>query len=286
VIELAANRYGKSAIRVVRVDRSTEPHRIWDLTVDVALEGDFADAHVAGDNAKVVATDTMKNTVYAFARDRLGGSIEAYGRALAEHFVTVPQVESATVDIRQAAWIPAAGRPDSFVRDGSFGRLARVVAVAGGSTSVEAGLADLIVMKTARSAFGGFPRDRYTTLPDTRDRLMASKLTARWRYGPDDVDHDALHRAVTASLLEAFGDHDSESVQHTIWVVGREVLERHADLVEITLEMPNLHHWLVDLSPFGLDNPGEVFVATSEPHGLIRATVRRGGSPSGGGVTG
>jgi urate oxidase len=130
-------------------------------------------------------------------------------------------------------------------------------------------------MKTTRSAFSGFPRDRYTTLPETEDRLMATKVTAIWRYGAPDIDFDAVYAAVRSTLLEVFADHDSPSVQTSIWIMARAMLERHAELDEVRMVLPNLHHWLVDLGPFGLENDRQVYVATTEPHGLIEATVRR-----------
>jgi urate oxidase len=278
VIELGANRYGKAAIRVVRVGRDTTPHRLRDLTVAIALEGDFTAAHVDGDNRLVVATDTMKNTAYAFALDHLDGSIEGYGRALAEHFLEFDQVDAATVNIRGHHWQPidVAGTParDAFVRGGEGTRLATVTASRTGTT-IEAGVEDLVVMKTTRSAFEGFPRDEYTTLPETDDRLMATKLTAIWQYGAPDLDFDRAFLDVRTTLLEVFADHDSPSVQTSIWIMAKAMLERHQELDEIRMVLPNLHHWLADLSPFGLTNDRAVYIATTEPHGLIEATIRR-----------
>ncbi len=279
MIELGANRYGKAAIRLVRVTRDPGGHQVRDLTVAIALEGDFDAAHTDGDNTNVIATDTMKNTAYIFAKDHLDGSIEAYGRVLAEHFLAEPQVDVATVNVRAHQWsaIDVAGTPapDAFVRGGEGTRVANVSASLGG-VLVEAGVEDLIVMKTGRSAFSGFPRDRYTTLPETDDRLMATRLTAIWRYGAPDLDFDATFAAVRATLLEVFADHDSASVQESIWIMARAILERHEEITEIRMVLPNLHHWLVDLSPFGLENDREIFTPTTEPHGLIEATVRRG----------
>lgn len=278
MIELAANRYGKAAIRLVRVARDPGGDRLIDLTVAIALEGAFEAAHTDGDNALVVATDTMKNTAYAFAKDHLDGSIEAYGRALAEHFLAEPQVETATVNVRSHHWsaIDVAGTPspNAFVRGGEGTRMATVTARVAGVT-VEAGVEDLIVMKTTRSAFSGFPRDRYTTLPETDDRLMATRITAVWRYGSPEVEGDATFAAVRATLLEVFADHDSPSVQASIWIIAGAILERHEEVEEIRVVLPNLHHWLVDLSPFGLENDREIYTPTTEPHGLIEATVRR-----------
>jgi urate oxidase len=278
MIELGPNRYGKAAIRLVRVGRDTSPHRLRDLTVAIALEGDFTSAHVDGDNSLVVATDTMKNTTYALAADQLTGSIEDFAAVLGRHFLQYEQVERSIVNIREHAWHPVdvAGSPapDAFVRSGEGTRVA-TVAVGRDATVVEAGIEDLIVMKTTRSAFSGFPRDRYTTLAETEDRLMATKLTAIWVYGPSDIDFDATWAAVRATLLEVFADHDSPSVQTSIWIMAKAMLERHEELDEVRMVLPNLHHWTVDLDRFGIENDRLVYVATTEPHGLIEATVRR-----------
>ena len=279
MIELGANRYGKAQIRLVRVVRGPGAHRVRDLTVAIALEGEFAAAHTDGDNSLVVATDTMKNTAYAFAKEHLDGSLEDYGRALARHFLAFDQVDRASISIREHGWSPVATRAgpasDAFVRGGTGTRIATVVDALTGIT-IEAGVEDLVVMKTARSGFSGFPRDRYTTLPDVDDRIMATKVTAIWRYGSPELAGDELHAAIQATLLDVFADHDSPSVQTSIWLMGRAILERHEEVAEVRMSLPNLHHWLVDLRPFGLDNDNEVFVATTEPHGLIEATVRRG----------
>jgi urate oxidase len=279
MIELAADRYGKAAIRLVRVGRESTPHALRDLTIAIALEGDFTAAHTDGDNTNVIATDTMKNTAYAFAAEHLRGSIEHYATALARHFLDSEQVDRAIVNVREHAWHPidVGGAParDAFVRAGEGTRLATVAATRG-EVTVEAGVEDLVVMKTTRSAFEGFPRDRFTTLPDADDRLMATKVTAIWRYGAHDIDHDATWAAVRATLLEVFADHDSPSVQSSIWIMAKAMLERHEELDEVRMVLPNLHHWTVDLSPFGMTNDKQVYVATTEPHGLIEATVRRG----------
>ncbi len=278
MIELGRNRYGKAAIHVVRVVRDPAGHRVRDVVAAVALEGDFDTAHTDGDNTLVVTTDTMKNTAFAFAKDHLGGAIDEYARALAEHFLEFEQVDRATVNVRGHEWRPieVAGQPspDAFVRGGEGIRIATASA-ARGATTMESGVEDLVAMKTTRSAFKGFPRDGFTTLKEADDRLMATKITAIWRYGSPDVDFDATFAAVRTTLLEVFADHDSPSVQTSIWIMARAILERHEAVEEVRMVLPNLHHWLVDLEPFGLANDGEVYISTTEPHGLIEATVRR-----------
>jgi urate oxidase len=280
VSELGPNRYGKSAIRLVKIIRHEDRHEVRDLTVDIGLEGDFAAAHIDGDNANVVATDTMKNTVYAFAREHLTGAIERFGHVLARHFVGLAAVERATVSIDEHRWVRVptddGAAPDAFFRSGDFTRTA-VVSATETDTTVEAGIRDLTVMKTARSAFSGFPRDEYTTLPEVEDRIMATKISATWRFGggAEAVDYDASFDAIGATLLDVFAEHHSPSVQASVWIIGRAMLERHPEIDEVRMSLPNLHHWLVDLAPFGQKNESEIFVATREPHGLIEATVRR-----------
>ena len=278
MIELGPNRYGKAAIHLVRVARDEAGHRVRDVIVAVALEGDFTAAHADGDNSLVIATDTMKNTAFAYARDHLDASIEAYGRALAEHFLEFDQVERATVNVREHVWRPieVGGAParDAFLRSGDGIRVA-TVAASRGEITVEAGIEDLVAMKTTRSGFSGFPRDRYTTLAETDDRLMATKITAIWRYGSPDLDFDATFEAVRVTLLEVFADHDSPSVQTSIWIMAKAMLERHEAIEEVRMVLPKLHHWLADLGPYGMTNDAEVYVSTTEPHGLIEATVRR-----------
>ena len=206
--------------------------------MDIALAGDFAASYTDGDNSLVIATDTMKNTVYAFAPEHLTGAIEAFALVLARHFLDSPQVASASVNIAEHGWERLSGAtgpaPDAFRRTGGATRTASVVATASGVV-VESGVTDLVVMKTAKSAFTGFPRDRYTTLGETGDRIMATKVTATWRHGGSTADWDTSHAGVLATMLETFADHDSESVQHSIWILGKAMLERHTEIDEVRM---------------------------------------------------
>ncbi len=275
MIEVGANSYGKSAIRLVKVDRHVTPHLVRDLTIAIALEGDFAASYSEGDNSEVIATDTMKNTAYALAGEHLTGAIEDFGVVLGRHFLGEPQVERARVTIAEHAWRPIGEAADAFTRDASETRTA-VVVVGREGTSIRAGIADLTVMKTTRSAFSGFPRDRFTTLKETADRIMATKVSATWRYEPDaPVGFDPSYAGIRATFLEVIAEHFSVSVQASIWIIGKAILEHHPEVAEVSMSLPNLHHWTVDLSPFGIENDREVYVSTTEPHGLIEATIRR-----------
>ena len=280
---LGQNNYGKSGVRIVKVRRDTERHELWDLYVAVALEVDFEAAHVSGDNSKLLATDTMRNTVYALAKDHLTGSIEEFGLALVDHFLEAgPTVERARVRITGFPWerieVDGHGHPHSFVR-GSGERKAAVAGDEGGYRRVEAGLDTLLVMKTTESGWENFYRDRYTTLPDTNDRILATSITASWTYGEigAHLDFDHLWRGVRARILATFTDHYSPSVQNTLYRIGRAVLEGFPEIERIHLSFPNKHHLLYDLERFGIENNNEIFHATSEPYGLIEGTVERAG---------
>jgi urate oxidase len=284
---LGGNRYGKSGIRLVRVDRGAERHELVDLTVDVALEGNFAAAYVDGDNAAVLPTDTMRGTVYAFAGERPIGEPEAFGLRLAEHFVeTVPAATTARVHLTAAPWdrIEAGGppHPHAFVSAAAASPRTATVTRSGTAAWVVAGIADLPLLKTAGSAFEGFLTDRYTTLEPSRDRILATALTARWRYGTLEVDWAKALELVQQVLLRVFAEHDSRSVQHTLYAMGEAVLFHLPEVAEVRLTMPNRHHLLADLGPYGLANRDEVFAATDRPYGLIEGSVVREGAPPAG----
>jgi urate oxidase len=281
-IVLGPNQYGKAEVRVVAVDRSAPRHTLVDLNVSSSLRGDFAAAHIAGDNGHVLTTDAQKNTVFAFARDGVG-SPEEFGLRLARHFAgSYDWITGARVAVEAYGWdrIAVGGRPHdhAFSRNGSEVRTT-VVTVDGDDAHVIAGLTDLVVLKTTGSEFWGFPRDRYTTLAETRDRILATAVTARWRYAGTDLDFDACYAGVRTALLETFAATHSLALQQSLYAMGEAVLEQFADVAEIRLSMPNKHHFLQDLSAFGLDNPDVVYHADDRPYGLIEGTVLRDDAP-------
>lgn len=280
-IILGKNQYGKAEVRVVRVTRDTARHEIEDLNVTSQLIGDFASAHIDGDNSNVVATDTQKNTVYAFAKDGIG-SPEAFLLRLGTHFTSeFDWVTGGRWEAQQYSWerIVADGRghDHSFVRGGTETRTA-VVSIDGDRTAVIAGLEDLVVLKSTESGFVGYPKDKYTTLPETTDRILATSVTARWLYNRADIDFNAVFADVRSILLEAFSANYSHALQNTLHDMAAAVLDAHPEIDEIRFSTPNKHHFVVDLSPFGLENPNEVFYAADRPYGLIEASFLRDGA--------
>ncbi|HEX6352419.1 factor-independent urate hydroxylase [Actinophytocola sp.] len=274
-IRLGDNQYGKAETRLVRVDRHPDRHEVTDLNVSTALSGDLAATHLTGDNSGVLPTDTQKNTVYAFARDGVG-EIEDFALRLATHFVTnTPTIRRARVKIEQYTWERRGHH--SFVR--GTGTRTTTATFDGTVRTVVSGVDDLVVMNTTGSEFHGFHKDAYTTLPETNDRILATALTARWRHeSADNLDWAESHRETTKHLLEAFADTHSLSLQQTLYAMGERALRHRDELVEVRLALPNKHHFLVDLSPFELDNPGEVFHAADRPYGLIEGSVVRDGA--------
>jgi urate oxidase len=270
-ISLGPNRYGKAEIRMAHVDRSTGTHVLTDLNVSVALSGDLDAAHTAGDNAHVLPTDTQKNTVYAFAAEHGVGAIEDFGLRLARHFVTTPSITRAVVTIEAYPWRRLG--PHSFERDGGETRTARVT-VTRDEEHVISGVAGLVLMNTTDSEFVGYIKDRYTTLPETTDRILATSVDAAWRHESPEADWNATYGAARKALSDAFVGTYSRALQETLFAMGRAVLTAGEGLAEVRLSLPNRHHFLVDTAPFGLPNEGAVFHVDDRPYGLIEATVR------------
>lgn len=279
---LAENRYGKSRIRLVRVKRHRERHDFREWTLEILLQGDFESCFMDGDNSKILATDTMKNTVYSLARDSSATCMEEFGKELIDFLLRRnPQVSRAEVSISEKAWehIVAGGKPQptAFVQSGSERQTTKLTRAPGGKCSVTSGLENLVIMKTAGSGFEGYIKDSLTTLPPTADRLFGTALRANWNYSADNPPFAELRTKIREVLLSVFAAHESKSVQHTLYAMGEAVLAGVAEVEEIEITMPNMHCLLVDLSRFGQDNPNEIFVPTDEPHGYIEARIRRNG---------
>ncbi|MBM7503143.1 factor-independent urate hydroxylase [Agromyces aurantiacus] len=286
-IILGDHQYGKAENRIVRIVRDAPRHEIRDVNVSTALRGDFAAAHLVGDQANVLPTDTQKQTAYAFAK-RLGrDSIEEYGLALARHFVDeVSPVTGARIEIEDFAWtravVDGVEHDHTWVRNGQEVRTASVTVEGRGDAQrawVTGGLKDLVILKSTGSEFRGFYEDEFTILEPTTDRVMATSLTARWRFGTTQVAWDELYAGVRSILVDRFALVHSLALQQTLYEMGRAVLEAHEAIVEIRLSAPNKHHFLYDLGRFGLTNHGEVYHADDRPYGLIQASVTRDDAP-------
>jgi len=278
-IRLGENNYGKSRVRLLRVTRQDGRHDVKELTLEIRFEGDFDAAHTRGDNRKILPTDTMKNTVYALARQHSIEAVELFCLHLIEHFLTYnPQVSRVCIEAGEERWarLPLGGKPhpSAFTRAGEEKHTA-ILSGTRKETTVRAGIEGLVVMKTSKSAFENFLKDPFTTLKDDDNRILATELRADWLYAGDDVEFGSIWHGIREMLLETFAEHDSKSLQHTLYAMGEAVLNNFSNIREIHFSLPNKHFNMVDLAPFGMDNPGCVYLPTDEPHGLIEATVRK-----------
>ncbi|MFC8673523.1 MULTISPECIES: factor-independent urate hydroxylase [Streptomyces] len=282
---LGQNQYGKAENRVVRITRDGATHHIKDLNVSVSLSGAMDDVHYSGSNASVLPTDTTKNTVYAFAKEHGIESAEQFGIHLARHFVTSQEpIHRARIRIEEYTWerieVPGEAR-HSFVRKGQETRLAQIT-YDGSSWEVVSGLKDLTVLNSTDSEFWGYVKDKYTTLPEAYDRILATDVSGRWRFNwTDDAqempDWDASYEQTRQHMLRAFAETYSLSLQQTLYQMGSRIIENRDEIDEVRFSLPNKHHFLVDLEPFGLKNDNEVYFAADRPYGLIEATVLRDG---------
>ena len=287
---LGADQYGKAETRLVRIYRDTARHEIRDLNVSTSLRGDFAAAYLDGDQANVLPTDSQKNTAYAFALEHGVTEIETYALALARHFTDhIEPVQAARVEVDEYEWarVRLAGgeSPHAFVRASHEVRTTTATVEGRGREQrawLLSGLRDLVLLKSTGSEFAGFLHDQYTTLAETDDRVLATSLTARWRHLRPEADWNAVNASIRQVLIETFATVHSRALQQSLFEMGKAVLAAHEDIAEIRLSAPNKHHFLVDLSPFGLDNRGEVFHADDRPYGLIQCAVQREDAPPAG----
>lgn len=279
-VKIVQNNYGKSRVRLMKLVRDRARREMQSLTIAIALEGDFDEIHTVGDNSKCLPTDTMKNTVYALAGARDGlEQLEDFGRALASHFLeNNSQVAKASIDIADHVWkrmkFDGHDHDNSFIRGSREKRTAKIVATRN-EIRIESGVDELTVMKTANSGFANFPRDKFTTLPETNDRILATSVKATWRYADHSDATDDAWNKIRTCILRTFADHDSLSVQHTLYAIGEAVLDKFSTVDEIAFSMPNIHCLPVDISKFGLEDKNCIFVPTNEPHGLIEARLTR-----------
>lgn len=286
MVQLGANRYGKAEVRVVHVDRTAGPDgpdRVRDWNVSTSLAGDLAAVHLSGDNAHALPTDTQKNTVYAMAKKLGGLEPEAFGLELAAHYTGSQEaISRARIAIEEYPWVPLGPGGHSFARSGQYTRTTTVIEDRELGRSVVSGVADLIVLNTTGSQFWGFPRDEYTTLADAYDRMLATTVSASWRFRTPDADWGPAFTAAFTALTGAFTQTPSYSLQQTLYGMGSAVLAAVPELCEVRLALPNKHHFVVDLAPFGLANEDEVYYAADRPYGLIEGTVLADDAPDAG----
>jgi len=278
-IKLGKNAYGKNAVNISKIIRHKDHHEFRQLSVSIALQGDFETAHTEGDNTKVLPTDTQKNTVYVLAKEYLSGSIEEFRLVLSSHFMNNnSQLSAARIEIIEHLYhhlsFDGNKHPHAYISSGNE-KHTTVIEHERENITVTSGIKDLLILKTTDSAFKDYIKDRYTTLKETDDRIMATQCKAEWIYTSHQLNFTELYTHIRNSLLKTFAFHKSLSVQHTLYAMGEEVLKSFDAVKEVSLIMPNKHHILFNLEQFGLENRNEIFIATDEPFGYITGTVTR-----------
>ena len=277
---LAENHYGKSQVRLLQVGRRAEAHDVHDWTLGVYLTGPFETCYRDGDNTGILATDTMKNTVYAVARSSTAATIEAFALELAQYLTRRnPQATSVRITAEEKLWtrlkVDGAKHPTAFLQRGPDVATTSITCKPNTPPEITSGVRGLVILKTADSAFEGFQRDELTTLPEAADRLLATEATIDWLYTSVPANPAELRAAIMDTLLTTFANHQSLSVQHTLYAMGEAVLAAHSQVLELTLTMPNRHNIPANLAALGLDNPNTIFIPTPEPFGLIHARITR-----------
>ena len=278
-IVLGENTYGKNAVNLTKIIRNPDDHELKQVSINISLQGDFETAHKAGDNTKILPTDTMKNTVYVLAKENFTSSIEDFGIFLARHFKqNNPQVSQVKIEITEYLWsriiTEGIAHKHSFISNGNEKHTATIL-LNSNETRVTAGIKDLLILKTTDSAFKDYIRDQYTTLKETDDRILSTQCQVNWEYDSWQLNFTELYNTIRTTVLMTFANHKSLSVQHTLYAMGEKVLQGNDPVKKISFIMPNKHHLLFDLERFGIENNNEVFIATDEPYGYITGTVTR-----------
>lgn len=278
-MKLVANRYGKARVRVLKILREGAKHTIKEIDVTALLTGDFAGAYTSGDNSKVVATDTIKNTINVLAKQHLGDELERFALVLARHFLDrYEQVESAEIELGAKDWqclqIGGEAHPHSF-RAGSDARAWTRVVCTRTTQIVQSGIRDLVILKSTGSGWAGYPRDEFTTLPETNDRILATSFDATWTWSSAPVNYDSANESILAAMLGVFANDYSTSAQASVYAMGTAALQACPEIARVDMKMPNKHYLLINLKPFGLENQNDVFVPTDDPHGQIEGSVAR-----------
>jgi urate oxidase len=277
---LGENRYGKSRVRLSRITRYGDRHEFNEWTVQVLLHGDFETSFTEADNSKILPTDTMKNTVYSIARESKAATIEQFAKELGDYLLSNnPQVSKVSVEVTEGAWerltVDGSSEPATFKLGGPEKQTVVAVREKDRPWLITSGVDGLTILKTTKSAFTGYIKDKLTTLKPATDRIFGTCATVTWDYAPTAPDYATARARIIAALLKEFAAHQSMSVQHTLFDMGKAALDAAPEIARVTLTMPNLHHLLADLSPFGQENPNHIFVPIDEPHGYIEATVER-----------
>ncbi|PRP82005.1 uricase-like [Planoprotostelium fungivorum] len=286
--ELTKQRYGKNNVKFLRVVRDGPKHEVKELRVRILLEGAFEISYTQGDNSTIVATDTQKNTLFALAKLHPIEPLEQWCLQVANDFLARHKhISAVNLKVEEHPWdrIRVSGKEhDHAFEKGSGGiRIVKLRMPRNGTPSLSAGFRDLEILKTTQSGFEGFIRDEYTTLPETRDRVFATKMKCEYTFNRfSRTAFSSIQEKVKEIALSTFagnieGGTYSPSVQQTLYQTAQKVLNTIPEVETISFSLPNVHYYLCDFKNFktNVPNNNEVFHTYDGPSGLIEATVSR-----------
>lgn len=279
--------YGKNNVKLLHIKRNGLVHSIQELEVNTELTLATHKDYTEGDNSDIIATDSQKNTVYLLAQKHGVTCPEQLAIVLCRHFIkTYRHVLKVKVYIEQYPWqrIDADGKKHNhaFVMTPVATRFATATLKREGEIQLEAGLKDLRVLKTTQSAFVNFVNDDYRSLPDAKDRVFSTSVYSRWIYSDININFCKIWDQVKASIMKVFaGPADvgiySPSVQNTLHITEKLILDNIPEISYIEMVLPNRHYINVDLSkfPVGVATNDTVFMPLDKPSGNIRAALTR-----------
>ncbi|XP_070581881.1 uricase-like [Ptychodera flava] len=277
--------YGKNGVKVLRVCRHGNMHHVKEVEVNTELTLATKKDYTHGDNSDIIPTDTQKNTVYALAKIKGISSIEQFGIDLCSHFLTHPQVIKTSMYIEETPWkrIDNSGKEHvhAFILKPEAIRFCQVVQEKYGKPSVSAGLKGMKVLKTTNSGFEGFVRDKYTTLPEVKDRFFSTTVFCRWKYDNlFSLDFDTAWETVKNTILDEFAGPPergvySPSVQMTMHLTANHAMAKISQISEVEMTMPNSHYFTIDMTKLGMENKDEVMLPADKPAGNIRLAMKR-----------
>ncbi|XP_069497703.1 uricase-like [Ambystoma mexicanum] len=285
-MEFVRTGYGKNNVKVLCIRRQGKLHFIKELEVNVELTLQSKKDYLYGDNSDIIATDTMKNTVYALAKIKGIRTVEEFGMDICEHFLSsFGHVTEAKTYIEEAPWKRfeknGVGHIHAFILSPEGIRFCEVQQKRAEPPVIHSGIKEMKILKTTQSGFEGFLKDQFTTLPEVKDRVFSTAVNCNWKYSKSrGIDFDSAWKTVYETIKEKFaGPYNSgeysPSVQKTLYDIQVLSLSRVPEIEEIEIILPNKHYFIVDMSKMGLNNENEVLLPLDKPSGNITGTVRR-----------
>jgi len=287
---LGYNKYGKANVKFLRVVKETPKHLVHEVKAKMQLEGDFNESFETGNNRQVVPTDTMKNSLYIYAKKFNLNCLEEWAIEVGKDMLQRHnQISVVNLELEESNWerikINGIEHNHAFLKREGI-RFATMKMQRNGQIKLNCGIKDLIIMKSTQSGFENYVKDEYTTLVETKDRVFCTKLFVSWEFNvskPSKIDFNSIYSNNLNLSLQTLAGQDplkgeySGSVQQTLFQLGKKILQQNNSIDRVFISLPNVHYFLVHFQRFktNLTNQNEVFETFDGPHGLIEAVVER-----------